>query len=121
LTKKCNKLNKILQNHFYGVKRCNGNVTLNNDFYGLIIAGGNIDIRNDAVIYTNPNMVEEFIMGKEMFEDEEVEAEDVPFKQYFIAYKSSAVEEDSREEVKIESINYKDLVNFNNWRKYEDK
>ena len=21
--------NKILQNHFYGVKRCNGNVTLN--------------------------------------------------------------------------------------------
>lgn len=104
-----------------GVIIATGNVTLNNDFYGLIIAGGNIDIRNDAVIYTNPNMVEEFIMGKEMFEDEEVEAEDVPFKQYFIAYKSSAVEEDSREEVKIESINYKDLVNFNNWRKYEDK
>mgnify|MGYP006874672199 CR=1 FL=1 len=64
-------------------------------------------------------MVEDFILGREQFEDETIEMT-YPFKQYFKAYKMGSVEEGSSEEVKIENVDYKDLVNFENWRKYEE-
>ena len=103
-----------------GVIIATGSITINHNFHGMLLAGGTIYIRGDARLTTNANMVDEFITGKEDFRDSSISQEDVPFKQYFYAYKSGAVEDDSREEVKIESIDYKDLVNFNNWRKYED-
>lgn len=103
-----------------GIIITTGSVEVCRNFKGLIIAGGNIDVKGNVRLTTDANMVEEFIVGKEEFEDPDYE-EDIPFKEYFIAYKSSATDEDSREEVKIENVDYKDLVNFNNWRKYEDR
>ena len=85
-----------------------GNVRLNHDFHGLIIAGGNIEIVGDAKLTTNTDFVERLI------------TEDPDFRKYFKAYKSVGTDEDSREEIKIENVDYKDLVKFNNWRKYED-
>lgn len=104
-----------------GVIIATGSVTLNHDFHGLILAGGNINITGDATITTSQNMVEDFILSKEEFKDPDINSEDIPFKQYFYAYKVGALTADSRENVKIENVDYKDLVNFNNWRKYEDK
>ena len=114
-----------------GIIVCKGNVTLGHDFTGLIIAGGDIILDNGATITpinlsTNSNMVEEFIIGKEEFRSlteggEIPPSEDVPFKEYFNAYKTSGTEEGSKEQLKIENVDYKDLVNFDNWRKYEDK
>lgn len=101
-----------------GIIVATGSVTLNHNFDGLIIAGGDIKIVGDAQITTNSNMIEEFILGKEDFKDGTTE--DIAFKAYFLAYKSMAVEEDSAEDIKIENLNYKDLVSFDNWRKYED-
>ena len=96
------------------------NITLNNDFHGLLIAGGDIILNGDNIsVTTNGNMVEDFILGREQFEDETIEMA-YPFKQYFKAYKMGSVEEGSSEEVKIENVDYKDLVNFENWRKYEE-
>ena len=92
-----------------GVIVATGDVVLNHDFYGLIIAGGNIEIVGDAKLTTNPDYIERLI------------TDEPEFRKYFKAYKSAAVEEDSREEIKIENVDYKDLVIFNNWRKYEDK
>lgn len=109
-----------------GVIICTGNVKLQSDFRGLIIAGGNIYIENNAmytsVFSTSSNMIEEFILGKEEFRDAvpEDEMPQYAFKEYFHAYKTSSVDEESREGVKIENVNYKDLVKFDNWRKYED-
>ena len=96
------------------------NITLNSDFHGLLIAGGDIILNGDNItVTTNANMVEDFILGREQFEDETIEMT-YPFKQYFKAYKMGSVEEGSSEEVKIENVDYKDLVNFENWRKYEE-
>lgn len=91
-----------------GVIIATGNVRLNHDFHGLIIAGGNIEIVGDAKLTTNTDFVERLI------------TEDPDFRKYFKAYKSVGTDEDSREEIKIENVDYKDLVKFNNWRKYED-
>ena len=91
-----------------GIIVATGDVVLNHDFYGLIISGGDIQIVGDAKLTTNPDFVERLI------------TDDPEFRKYFRAYKSAAVEEDSREEIKIENVDYKDLVKFNNWRKYED-
>lgn len=103
-----------------GIIITTGNVTVARNFEGLIIAGGDIKFDNDATISTNINMIEEFIIGKEKFRNVSIDEEDCPFKDYFLAYKSSAVDTDSSEAVKIENVDYKDLVYFNNWRKYED-
>lgn len=103
-----------------GIIVATGSVTLNHDFDGLIIAGGNINLVGNAKLTTNATLIEEFITGKEDFMDERIEHEDLEFKYYFLAYKGGAVEDDNREAVKIENIDYKDLVQFNNWRKYED-
>lgn len=102
-----------------GIIIARGNVILNHNFDGLIIAGGDIILNGGAVLTTNPNLIEEFILGKEEFYDDTVTEEGYEFRHYFRAYKSGATEEDSREEIKIENINYKDLVSFDNWRKYE--
>lgn len=112
-----------------GIIICKGDVTLGHNFKGLIIAGGDIILKNDAQIInvdTNSNMIEEYIIGKEEFKakdesEEAPEKEEIAFKEYFVAYKGSAVDENNREKVQIENVDYKDLVSFNNWRKYEDK
>ena len=44
--------------------------------------------------------------------------EDIPFKNYFYAYKSSG--DEGSEEIKIESLGYDDIVGITNWRKYDD-
>lgn len=118
---------KIAKNGNFNVpKECNGgvivaagDVQVQGDFEGLIIAGGDIVITNDATIKTSAALVEQLITMEYGFRDTE-ETEDIPFKEYFNAYKHAATEDDSREEVKVETVDYKDLVNFNNWRKYED-
>ena len=105
-----------------GIVIATGTVTVDHDFNGLIIAGEDIKIVGNATIKTNSNMVEEFIIGKEQFRaDGDYSPGQYLFKEYFYAYKSSGVDEDSSEEIKIENVDYKDLVNFSNWRKYEDK
>ena len=103
-----------------GIIIATGNVILNHDFEGLIIAGGDIRIEGNATLTTNPNTLETLILEKEDFLDESIPREPEAFKRYFYAYKSVAMEEDSREEIKIENVDYKDLVKFDNWRKYED-
>ena len=107
-----------------GIIICKGNITLDHDFDGLLLAGGDINIVGNATLTTDPEKIEQLILGYESFVDRDgnrvADTEDVPFKQYFHAYKVGAVIEDSRENVKIEDINYRDLVSFNNWRKYED-
>ena len=104
-----------------GIIITTGDIYIDHNFHGLLIAGGDVVVTNDNVtITTDPNMVEDFILGREEFENEDVE---VPcaFKQYFKAYRIGESDESSREEVKIENVDYKDLVNFSNWRKYEDR
>ena len=107
-----------------GIIICAGNIELNHDFEGLLLAGGDIKITGNAKLTTDPVMVEELILGYEEFVDHDGDRvayeESTPFKQYLLAYKLGAVIEDSRESIKIEDVNYKDLVCFNNWRKYED-
>lgn len=109
-----------------GIIICKGDVTIQNNFHGLIISGGTIYIKNNAmytsILTTNSNMVEEFILGKEEFRETvpDDEKPNCAFKEYFYAYRTSGVDEESRQAVKIENVNYKDLVNFDNWRKYED-
>ena len=107
-----------------GIIVCKGNITLNHDFDGLLLAGGDINIVGNATLTTDPTKIEQLILGYESFVDRDgnrvADTEDVPFKQYFYSYKVGAVVEDSRENVKIEDVNYRDLVSFNNWRKYED-
>ncbi|MBQ2981146.1 MAG: hypothetical protein IJD58_03360 [Lachnospiraceae bacterium] len=108
-----------------GIIIATGNVNVDRNFEGLIIAGGDINIIGDVTITTNPTLVEELILGMEDMVDEDgnyvAEAtEDKAFKNYFYSYMVGEVEEDSREQVKIEELDYKDLVNFDNWRKYED-
>lgn len=102
-----------------GVIVATGDVEVKGDFEGLIIAGGDIIITNDATIKTNAAFVEELITVEIGFRDTDEEAE-VAFREYFNAYKHAASEDGSREEVKVETVDYKDIVNFNNWRKYED-
>lgn len=107
-----------------GIIISKGNITIDHDFDGLLLAGGDIHIVGNATITTDPAKIEQLILGYESFVDRDgnrvTDTEDVPFKQYFHSYKVGAVIEDSRENIKIEDVNYRDLVSFNNWRKYED-
>ncbi len=107
-----------------GIIICAGNIELDHDFDGLLLAGGDIKITGNARLTTDPVMIEDLILGYEEFVDHDDNRvsyeESTPFKQYFYAYKLGAIIEDSRESIKIEDLNYKDLVCFNNWRKYED-
>jgi hypothetical protein len=107
-----------------GIIICAGNIELDHDFDGLLLAGGDIKITGNARLTTDPVMIEDLILGYEEFVDHGGNRvsyeESTPFKQYFYAYKLGAIIEDSRESIKIEDLNYKDLVCFNNWRKYED-
>ena len=102
-----------------GIIVATGNVKLDHDFTGLIIAGQDIEVIGNASIKTNAVMVEYLITNEPGFKVDGVSA-DIPFREYFYAYKRTATEDDSREEVKVETVDYKDIVNFNNWRKYED-
>ena len=103
-----------------GIVVATGSVTVNSDFHGLILAGGDINISTDATFTTDETMIEYLITTELAYKDSSVQGESVAFKEYFRAYKHSATDEDSREEVKVETVDYKDIVNFNNWRKYED-
>lgn len=117
---------KVREDIHGGIIIATGDVELDHSFDGLIIAGGSITITGDATITTNSDMIQELILGKEEFIDKygaiiNRDPEKVPFKQYFYAFKVGALNKDSREEIKIENVDYRDLVNFNDWRKYEDK
>lgn len=102
-----------------GIIIATGSVTLDHDFTGMIIAGDNILVNGYANIKSDSVLVKYFIENELGFADESIEV-DIEFRDYFNAFKRSAVDPDSREEVKVETVDYKDLVNFNNWRKYED-
>lgn len=104
-----------------GVIVATGNVTINHDFEGLILAGGSIIVNGNAIFKSNQAMVELLITNEFAFKDSEDLEMEVPFKEYFHAYKYAATEDDSREEVKVETVDYKDIVNYNNWRKYKDE
>ena len=104
-----------------GVIVATGTVTVKKDFEGMIIAGVNIEVGKDVTISNNATIVEELITKEKAYEDGTYEPEgSVPFSEYFHAYKHSATDDDSKEEVKVEKVNYKDIVKVNNWRKYED-
>ena len=103
-----------------GIVIATGDVVVQSDFDGMIIAGGSINITSRATISTNAAMIEYLISNETAFVDESEEAETIPFREYFYAYKHAATDDDSREQVKVETVDYKDIVNYNNWRKYED-
>lgn len=103
-----------------GIIIATGSVTLNHNFTGMIIAGNNIKVGGSATITSDSVMVNYLITNEPGFLDDSITAE-IEFRDYFYAYKRSAVDPDSREEVKVETVDYKDLVNFNNWRKYEEE
>ncbi|MBQ6815544.1 MAG: hypothetical protein IJP13_08405 [Lachnospiraceae bacterium] len=102
-----------------GVIVASGTVRVSKDFDGMIIAGEDIIIDGNATITSNEAMVRYLITNESSFKDEDITVE-IPFREYFKAFKHSATDDDSREEVKVETVDYKDLVNFNNWRKYEE-
>lgn len=102
-----------------GIVISTGTVTVQSNFEGLIISGENINIVGDATVKTNAALVDYFLSNELMFEGT-TEKEDVPFKDYFYAYKNIAIADGSSEQIKVETVDYKDLINFNNWRKYED-
>ncbi len=124
------KLTKVAINSNYtvpaditgGIIIANGNVTLDHNFTGIIIASGEIIISGNATITTNEKMVESLITWEYKFNESDAVAEKalrpIPFKNYFDAYKS--VGADGSEEVKIESLEYDDMISINNWRKYDD-
>lgn len=104
-----------------GIVVATGTVYVQRDFDGLIIAGKDIVVTNDATITSNAATIDMLISNEPAFKGVEgAESVDVPFREYFYAYKHAATDDDSREEVKVETVDYKDIVNFNNWRKYED-
>ena len=102
-----------------GIVVATGSVTVTHDFTGLIIAKQSIVIKSNAKITTNEDLIEQLMTFEFKFNEAEDDyEEDVPFKNYFYAYKSSG--DDSSEEIKIESLGYDDMVSLNNWRKYDD-
>lgn len=100
-----------------GIIVATGDVTVNHNFKGLIITQGNIKLAADATITTNDAMIESLMTFEYDFTDGSAK-EDIPFKNYFYAYKSSG--DDGSEEIKIESLGYDDIVGITNWRKYDD-
>lgn len=102
-----------------GIVVATGTVTVQSDFDGMIIAGNHITISDNVTVSNNAAHVEMLLTMEYAFEDESIK-EDIPFKEYFHAYKHAATEDDSKEAVKVEEVDYKDIVKTNNWRKYED-
>lgn len=102
-----------------GIVIATGDVEVLSDFDGMIIAGGSIKVTGHATVSTNAAMIEYLISNETGYVDSE-EVEAIPFREYFYAYKHVATDDDSREQVKVETVDYKDIVNYNNWRKYED-
>lgn len=102
-----------------GIIIATGDVTVNNDFTGLIIAKGNIRIGENVNITTDVDMIEMLLTFEYNYRDGAVD-EEVPFRDYFYAYKRTAGEDDNSESVKIESLDYDDIVSLDNWRKYDD-
>lgn len=101
-----------------GIIVTEGTVTLDHDFTGLIIAGKDIKIIGSAQIYSSREVARLLIENEYAFAESVVT--ETPFKDYFHAFKRAVVDPDSREEIKVETVDYRDLVNINNWRKYED-
>lgn len=100
-----------------GIVVATGNVTVDHNFTGLIITKGSIKITDNARITTDDAMIESLMTNTWItFTDDSME--DVPIKDYFLAYKSTGSE--GSEEIKIESLGYDDIVGINNWRKYDD-
>lgn len=115
-----------------GIIVSTGDVYVNNNFSGMIIAGGNIIMNNAG----NTNTVEGIRLTNDVAEVHDLIKSDdrdseqyiaegkakptLPFKEYFYAFKSSALTDDSTAQVVVEKVNYKDIVKLNNWRKYED-
>lgn len=126
-----NKYTKVIKKGNYTVPTdCVGGiiiatetVTLTNpNFEGLIIAGKNIEVQGggQVTVHSNSSLVDFLLRNEPPFTEKSDEKEDVPFKDYFYAYKSVALDDGSSEQIKVENVDYKELVNFNNWRKYED-
>lgn len=103
---------------FGGIIIATGDVQLSHDFTGLIIAQGNIIVTADATVTTNDAMIESLITYEYKYTDNSSPDMDVPFKNYFYAYKSTG--ENGSEDVKIESLGYDDMIRLDNWRKYDD-
>ena len=101
-----------------GIVIATGDVTVKSDFVGMIIAGGNIVVNKGVTVTNNVMLVEELITTEYKFNDDSTPEE--LFKNYLYAYKDSATEDTTSERVKVEEVNYKDIVKVNNWRKYED-
>ncbi len=101
-----------------GIVIATGNVEVNHDFTGLIIAQGNIIVTADATVKTNDAMVESLITYEYTYTDGSAPDSAVKFKNYFQAYKSTGA--NGSEDVKIESLDYDDMISLDNWRKYDD-
>lgn len=103
-----------------GIVVATGDITVQNDFQGLIISGKDINVVNNATIKSLTEVQTEYLIMNEVGYKNVEDSEVVAFKEYFYAYKNVATDDDSREEVKVEQVDYRDIVNYNNWRKYED-
>lgn len=103
-----------------GIIVATGTVTVKGDFHGLILAGRDIILSKDATFTTNQAMVEYLIKNEVSFQDADFTPPTVSFKNFFFAYKSNTLTGEDEEIIKVEELNYKDMVNFNNWRKYND-
>lgn len=102
-----------------GIIVASGKVELSHDFTGLIISGKNIELKGSATIKSNEAVVRFLIENEIAFNDTSVEVK-TPFREYFRAFKHAATDDGNREQIKVETVDYKDLVNINDWRKYED-
>jgi len=101
-----------------GIIVATGDVIVNHDFTGLIVSKGNIRVTANAAVTTDLNLVEQLLTWEFNYLNETID-EEVAFRDYFWAYKRSA-QGDGSEEVKIETLEYDDIVSLNNWRKYDD-
>ena len=124
IIKVATKENYVVPSDVYGgVIISAQDVILDHNFKGLIICKGSIRVTNSNVtITTDATMVENLIKNEYLFYDGVAEGgvrhqEEHKFKEYFVAYRASVLEDPTEEPVQIENISYKDMVGYDNWRK----
>ncbi len=113
---------KDVEGGLNGIVVATGTVYVEGNFKGIIIAGEDIKVKDNVTVSNDPDVVEKLITETNVYESyTEENKPTVSFREFFYAYKHAATDDDSREEVKIEKVDYKDIVKLNNWRKYYDK
>jgi hypothetical protein len=87
---------------------CDGDVTVNGNFYGMIMATGNITVASGSTYQARPEMV------KALF-DNNATVGGVSLKKVFTSYKG---DDDDSAGDEIDQVQYSDVIELTNWRKY---